>query len=117
MTKLNRQTLVNNQLSCTVTLDYDDPVNPFKHKYHPDHDNLDARFEKVLAADKESFTVARDVSMLFLDDPPGGQPIPGWKYKLWGGLYKETLKSLHKDDLYVEGSFFLMHVSDVETLN
>ena len=21
-----------------------DPLNPFKHKYHPDHDNLDAGF-------------------------------------------------------------------------
>ena len=49
-----------------VNLDYDDPVNPFKHRYHPDHDNLDEQFStNKLAAGKESYNVARDVLLNF----------------------------------------------------
>ena len=32
-------------LSCTITVPYNDPTNPFLHQYHPDHDNKDARFQ------------------------------------------------------------------------
>ncbi len=47
-------------LTTIVTLDYaDQESNPFLHTYHPDHDNLDASFETVLARGKESFTVER----------------------------------------------------------
>jgi hypothetical protein len=49
-----------------VLLDYDDPVNPFKHKYHPDHDNLDESFStNKLSAGKESFTVNRQILLNF----------------------------------------------------
>jgi hypothetical protein len=49
-----------------VDLGYDDPVNPFKHAYHPDHDNLDERFStNRLPAGVESFQVARDLVFNF----------------------------------------------------
>ena len=36
-------------LTTTVIVDYDDQAsNPFLHTYHPDHDNLDSRFENKL---------------------------------------------------------------------
>ncbi len=53
-------------MAARVNLDYDDPVNPFKHAYHPDHDNLDEDFStNRLAAGRESFTVERSVSFNF----------------------------------------------------
>jgi hypothetical protein len=53
-------------LQTRVDLDYDDPVNPFKHRYHPDHDNLDDLFStNKLRAGIESFSVAREVSLDF----------------------------------------------------
>lgn len=50
-----------NGLTARVHLDYDDPVNPFKHAFHPDHNNLDEEYAQKLAAGIESFTVDRDV--------------------------------------------------------
>jgi hypothetical protein len=53
-------------LEAQVALDYDDPVNPFKHAYHPDHDNLvDGSGTNKLAAGAESFSVTRDVRFDF----------------------------------------------------
>lgn len=34
-------------LRFTISIDYQDPLNPYKHKYHPDHDNLDAQFNPI----------------------------------------------------------------------
>ncbi len=53
-------------MKAQVQLDYDDPVNPFKHAYHPDHNNLDENYTtNRLAAGRESFTVNREVSFDF----------------------------------------------------
>jgi hypothetical protein len=53
-------------LSGTVALGYNDPVNPFKHAYHPDHDNLDELFStNKLSAGVESFNVTRQISLNF----------------------------------------------------
>jgi hypothetical protein len=37
--------------------------NPFLHTYHPDHDNLDARFLNELPQGSESYTLIRDISL------------------------------------------------------
>lgn len=50
-----------NGLTARVHLDYDDPVNPFKHAFHPDHNNLDEEYTRKLAAGIESFSVDRDI--------------------------------------------------------
>ena len=55
----------NSTASCQFTLGYDDPLNPFKHRYHPDHDNLDARFETVLANRVESYDITRTIRLKF----------------------------------------------------
>src|SRR5262249_31122738 len=44
----------NTTLTNSITLDYDDPLNPFKHQYHPDHNNLDEHFEQKLPEGIES---------------------------------------------------------------
>ena len=33
------------KLSGTLMLPFDHPTNPYRHKFHPDHDNLNARFD------------------------------------------------------------------------
>src|SRR5262249_55191530 len=45
-------------LSTSLTMGFDDPLNPFKHKYHPDHDNLGYDFKPV-PANVESYTITR----------------------------------------------------------
>ena len=51
-------------LSASVGLPYDDQAaNPFLHTYHPDHDNLDATFQKQLSAGSESYGISRKITL------------------------------------------------------
>lgn len=115
-------------IGCTVALDYNDPLNPFKHRHHPDHDNLDARYEQGLEEGKESFTVTRAVALEFVDYsvPPEGEgegenlllsAYAGWGDSWIGGTYTETITGIHREALHVKGTFQLNFVSDVAELN
>ena len=84
------------------TIGYDDPLNPFKHKYHPDH--------------AEGYVVDRTISLTFTPVDPTGSCIPGWGDRIMGGTYREEIAGLHKATLQVEGIFRLHKVSDVEEL-
>ena len=39
---------------CTITLDPTFPTNPFLHRYHPDHDNKDAFFNRSPAISRQN---------------------------------------------------------------
>lgn len=100
-----------------VTLDYDDPLNPFKHGFHPDHNNLDDRFEQKLPEGKESFTVNRAVSLQFSTTDPLGVQRPGFGDVELGGIYRETITGLHRSAIRIQGSFRLLRVAPVPELN
>jgi hypothetical protein len=106
-----------NTISCMVPLEFDDAVNPFKHKYHPDHDNLDGGFGKKVAEGIESFTVTRRIELEFQAVDPEGLPLSGWGDNQLGGIYRETITGLHQDPLFVRGTFRLRHASRVAALN
>lgn len=103
--------------SVTVVLDYDDPLNPFKHQYHPDHDNLDRRFENQLGPGNESFTIVRGIEMEFSDTDPDGFATTGLGDSQLVGVYREKIEGLHRDDLFIVGAFRLKKMSTVGTLN
>lgn len=98
-----------------VDLGYNESTNPFVHSYHPDHDNLDARFESVLPEGKESWTVRRAVKLSFTKTMPGVTD-PGWGSTILGGTYQETLTGLRTVPLKVTGTFILHRVSSVAEL-
>ncbi|MEI6466343.1 MAG: hypothetical protein WCQ89_16570 [Verrucomicrobiota bacterium] len=102
-------------VSFQVLLDYNSDANPFVHRYHPDHDNLDARFTTLLPAGRESFTVSRAVSFTFLPSLPGITD-PAWGVTMLGGTYTETVTGLRSVPITVNGTFILNRVSDVSTL-
>ena len=56
-----------NEIKFSIDIAAQDPLNPFKHKYHPDHDNLDAKFEPFETDLSpylwESFTVKRTIAL------------------------------------------------------
>lgn len=103
--------------SCPVLLDYRDPLNPFVHRYHPDHDNLNERFEQVEPEGRESFTINRGVDLLFTAVDPENAGQSGWGDRQLGGLYKETISGLHRTSIVVSGIFKLRHASGVSVLN
>ena len=102
-------------LSFQVLLGFNDDANPFVHRFHPDHDNLDARFTTLLPAGRESLTVTRAVTLTFLSSLPGVTD-PAWGVTMLGGTYVETVTGLRAVPLTVKGVFVLNRVSDVPSL-
>ena len=101
-----------------VTLDYNDPLNPFKHVYHPDHDNLNERFEQPpLAEGKESFSVSRQLALEFTATDPSGLNPPAWGDSELGGNYRESITGLHRSAIHLSGTFRLVRVVPVAALN
>jgi hypothetical protein len=106
-------------LNGVIRMHYDDPLNPFVHRFHPDHNNLNERFqeENKLPEGSESFTILREVNFEFFSTSPLGSSVPNWGYDIVGGVYTETLTGVHKSRINVKGTFQLNHVIDVAVLN
>jgi len=101
-------------ITCQVGLSYKDAVNPFMHQYHPDHDNLDERYEQEVP---ESYTVNRDISLGFTAEDPEDRSPVGWGDELLGGYYLETIQGIHRNPIHVRGIFHFQRLSDVWILN
>jgi hypothetical protein len=91
-------------LSNSVFLGFNDPLNPFKHLYHPDHDNWDDTYTRT---NVESFDVTRSITVRFTATDPDNLALPGWGDTMVGGIYSETITGLHKNPLYIRGTFRL----------
>lgn len=98
-----------------VLLDYDSESNPFVHRFHPDHDNLDARFETKLPAGRESLTVKRTVTLEFLPSV-AGVTDPSWGSTMLGGTYTEVVEGLRPVPITISGSFVINRVTDAASL-
>ncbi len=105
------------KLTCQVRIDFDDPLNPFKHRYHPDHDNLDDRFERKVPEGIESFTITRRIELEFTAADPDQLAVAGWGDNQLGGIYRETITGLHAKTIYALGSFRLTQASRIGVLN
>ena len=104
-------------LEGAVTTAYDDPLNPFKHRYHPDHNNLDNRFEETLPEGQESFTITRALTLQFTAEDPEDLPLAGWGDNQMGGIYYEKISGVHKNAIYIQGFFRLQQVSQIGKIN
>jgi hypothetical protein len=102
------------QLSATVAIGTTLPTNPFLHRYHPDHDNLDAEFLNFRA---EAYQVVRSMQFTFTQQDPLGRNPPGWGDSIVGGRFAESITGLHKNAIFTSGQFRLRRVSAVPTLN
>lgn len=107
----------NDNLECALTMGYDDPLNPFLHRYHPDHNNLDERYEQVLEEGKESFTFTRSVRLAFSAQDPDQLGLPEWGYALAGGIYHETITGVHQNNIHLQGTFRISKIVEVAELN
>jgi hypothetical protein len=105
---------IGQNLSGTLTLPQEHPTNPFKHKYHPDHDNLTARFDGPAV---EAYQTTRAIRLEFTASPPDGPAVPDFGHNEMGGLYRETITGIHKQPIHVSGTFRLTRVSQIAELN
>ena len=102
------------QTAVSIVLEPEFPTNPFRHKFHPDHDNKDAQF---LNFQEEAFQVIREMRFNFAVDDPLGLDPPRWGSDILGGRFDESLTGLHKNTIFVSGSFRMRRVSYVPVLN
>ncbi len=100
-----------------VTLGHDAESNPFVHTYHPDHDNWDARYEKKLGEGVESYTVTREITLLFDSERPPGVSDLTWGVSTLGGTYTEEISGLRAGEaISISGPFILHQVSEAAEL-
>ena len=101
-----------NSVAGVISLSPDLPTNPFKHKYHPDHDNLNATRDGTLI---EAYEVTRAIQFDLMPAPANARP--GYGYDELSGNYHETLLGLHRSAISVGGVFRLARVSTTPVLN
>lgn len=104
------------KLGVTLTQLYDDRTNPFVHRFHPQHDNIEfingvPRKISETSPSYESWTVVREIELEFLAaDPTGGND--DWNRTVVGGIYREHVRGLNKTPIITEGAFRLTKVLD-----
>ena len=101
-------------LSCTIATPFNDPVSPFVHQYHPDHDNKSG--STPLVSGQESYDLSRAVTFSIAAEAPAGVSTTGYGGSVLAGTYSEQISGLHKDTLSVTGTFTLRRVSEISTL-
>ncbi len=84
--------------SSAIVLGPDDPLNPFRHQYHPDHES--------------GFRITRDLTLTFKACPEN----PASGATLLCGTYDETIRGLHQIPINARGPFELRKISDVDAL-
>jgi len=105
-------------LNFDVTVPYNDPVNPFMHRYNPQHDNLryDNGVATPLPEGVESYTVVRALQLRFSQvDPDQGITNRQWGVTENGGVFDETVTGLNKT-IRARGQFRVQRVSRVGEL-
>lgn len=114
-----------NPLTGELVLGVDDATNPFKHKFHPDHDNKTADFEEFTA---EAYEIRRNMTFEFTENDPDGEDSPQWGSSEMGGIFRETVSGLFakkipggggavNDLIHAEGTFKLERISAAGVIN
>ncbi len=102
---------------CTIVLEPNFPTNPFKHRFHPDHDNLDATYRNYK---EEAYPITREIELSYsANDPAGTNSASSLQYgeREIAGLYNERINGLHRTNILAQGTFRLTRVVNSPVLN
>ncbi|HEY4285224.1 MAG TPA: hypothetical protein VGM62_19350 [Chthoniobacterales bacterium] len=106
-------------LTGTILMPRGHPDNPFKHRYHPDHDDLTASFQppppNLPIEQQEVWDVTRALVLTF--DPLPNDQAPSTGFSQRTGTYKETVTGLHKNNLITTGTFLLRRINTLGEIN
>jgi hypothetical protein len=109
-----------NNVQFAVPLNYrDHAANPFLHTFHPDHDNLDARFGQVEVQGAESYTIERAITLAVTAPGTDFTSLTTSRDTLTGG-YAETItvrgKGASSRQFNLQGDFTLRRISNIPLL-
>ncbi len=105
------------QLDVDLVVPSDLPTNPLRHRYHPDHDGLDAQYQQETGLAAHLYEVpeiTRHFGLVF--DPPDPNTLLSG-YSAWTGAFTEEVSGLHKNTIYSTGTFTLKRISFVDELD
>jgi hypothetical protein len=111
---LSGRFVIGERLTGTIRIASDAPTNPFLHRFHPDHDNLDATFGRV---ESEAFEIVRNLEFELTAADPTGFSAPDYGRDVLGGVFRETIQGLHHRSLAVSGDFRLRRIADTPDLD
>lgn len=98
-------------MEINLSMDSDDPLNPYKHKYHPDHDNLSANFKTF---SEESYPILRTIELSFnagglaQDSKSGSETLTG--------VFEEEINYLHRNPIILRGTVEWIRISPLEDI-
>ncbi|MEO8198454.1 MAG: hypothetical protein ABI689_17210, partial [Thermoanaerobaculia bacterium] len=101
-------------LAASIALDAEAPTNPFRHKFHPDHNNRNELYTEFI---EEAYPVTRQMTFEFSSTDPTGGSQAGFGANVMAGTYRERIGGLHRNDILVEGRFLLNRTSPSPDLN
>ena len=101
-------------MSFRLRLGYDHPLNPDLHGAHPDHDNLDDRYENKLPEGVEAATIERVFRLSVARPSSPRDYTPEWSTARIAGDFSEAITGVHRRELKTGGRFFLFRLSNVE---
>lgn len=98
-------------LSVSLSMDANDPLNPFRHRYHPDHDNLGADFRTY---QPEAYSFRRDITL----NLSGGAPTQDSRMgtEMMEGTFVEKIHHLHRNPIVLKGKIEWLRISTIGNL-
>jgi hypothetical protein len=103
-----------NTLSAEVNISFNDPTNPFLHRYHPQHDNKDWDFVAYTNA-VEVPNITREITMDFTTVTNAAED-PIWGVDTVAGTYTEILSGLRAQPIVMTGPFALQRISHIDQI-
>lgn len=104
---------VGQTVSAEIILPAEAPTNPFRHKYHPDHDNLDVRFQNQV---KEAYDITRHMELTLLSTQ-ANENRPGAGSEWLTASYRETYTGLHRLPIVATGKVELRRLAPEPVLD
>lgn len=108
-------------LSATLTTAKSDPVHPYKHRYHPDHDGLDAQYQPQAAnlspILEEVWIITRTVTLTVAAPTLDATQPPGAGDSILEGSYSEQVTGMHRETIRSSGSLSLQRLVKIPVLN
>lgn len=109
-------------LTTTLTIGKSDAVNPYKHRYHPDHDGLNPFYqpfnpEPTSPILQELWDITRTITLTVPPVTLDQTQPPGASESSLRGVYSETVTGMHKRPLHSSGGFVLNRLVKIPVLN
>jgi hypothetical protein len=124
------------ELNASWTVAYSDPLNPFVHTFHPQHDNLDSRYDSELADWNEindpslgpnpvgispnayeSMSIGNQLTLVWDTDGGQGSESAFWNpEEMTTGTVTLILEHIRKEPITLTGTFVLKRASQVGTI-